>query len=98
MLLKIKKRNSIVFCTQTKAEFLPGSDERFNLEKYKEEIGKPYSKIVLYLCRWAEYYSAHVDELGFSSGNENSDDIESVEEQLQHKDSSKTVSAISLYF
>ena len=93
---KEKEFYCLLYSDKTKAEFLPGSDERFNLEKYKEEIGKPYSKIVLYLCRWAEYYSAHVDELGFSSGNENSD--ESVEEQLQHKDSSKTVSAISLYF
>ena len=75
MSLRIRKRNSIVFFTQTRRSFLPGSDERFNLQRYKEEIGKPYSKIVLYLCRWAEYYSAHVNDLGYSSGNENSDDI-----------------------
>ena len=48
------------------------------------------SKIVLYLCRWAEYYSAHVNELGYSSSKENSN--ESVERQVQHKDSSPTVS------
>ena len=30
-------------------------------------------KIVLYLCRWAEYCSVHVNEPGYSSGNENSD-------------------------
>ena len=55
----------LLYSYKTKAEFLPGSDEPFKLQRYKEEIGKLYSKIVLYLCRWAEYYSAHVNELGY---------------------------------
>ena len=46
MSLRIKKRNSIVFFTQTRRkQFLPGSDERFNLQRYKEEIGKPIQKL-----------------------------------------------------
>jgi hypothetical protein len=45
------------------------------------------------LCRWAEYYSARLNEL-YSSGNENSDADESVEKQVENKDSSQTVSAI----
>ena len=30
---------------------LPGALEDFTLERYKEELGKPYSKISLYICR-----------------------------------------------
>ena len=63
----------LLYPDKTKAELLPGSEEPFTLQRYKEEIGKPYSKIVSYLCRWAEYYSAHVNERGYSSGNENRD-------------------------
>ena len=67
----------LLYADKTKAESLPGSDEPFTLQRYKEEIGKPYSKIVLYLCRWAEYYSARLNEL-YSSGNENSDADDSI--------------------
>ena len=75
----IKKEKKEFYCLlysdKTKGEFLLGSDEPFKLQRYKEEIGKPYSNIVLFLCRWAEYYSAHVKDLGYSSGNENSDEF-----------------------
>ncbi|CAB4015829.1 Hypothetical predicted protein, partial [Paramuricea clavata] len=84
-----KKFYCLLYADKTKAESLPGSDEPFTLQRYKEEIGKPYSKIVLYLCRWAEYYSARLNEL-YSSGNENSDADESVEKQVENKDSSQT--------
>ena len=33
--------NCLLYSDKTKAEFLPRSDERFNLQRYKEEIGKP---------------------------------------------------------
>ena len=35
----------LLYSDKTKAEFLPGSDERFNLQRYKEEIGKPIQKL-----------------------------------------------------
>ena len=31
-------------------QFIPGSNKEFTVELYKEEIGKPYSKIDLFLC------------------------------------------------
>ena len=31
-------------------QFIPGSNKKFTAELYKEEIGKPYSKIDLFLC------------------------------------------------
>ena len=36
--------------------FLPGiTNTRFQLDSYKEELGKPYSQIVLYLCNTSEF-------------------------------------------
>ena len=38
------------------ALFLPGiTSARFQLDCYKEELGKPYSQIVLYLCSTSEF-------------------------------------------
>ena len=31
-------------------QFIPGSNKEFTVELYKEEIGKPYSKVDLFLC------------------------------------------------
>ena len=31
-------------------QFIPGTNIEFTVEKYREEIGKPYSKLYLYLC------------------------------------------------
>ncbi len=70
-----KKFYCLLYADKTSAESLPGSDEPFTLQRYKEEIGKPYSKIVLYLCRWADYYSARFNELEYSSGDESSQTV-----------------------
>ena len=38
------------------ALFLPGiTSTRFKLDSYKEELGKPYFQIVLYLCSTSEF-------------------------------------------
>ena len=34
---------------QSIVQFIPGTNIEFTVERYKEEIGKPYSKIDLYL-------------------------------------------------
>ena len=36
------------------AQFLPGSLEFFNLKRYKEEVGKDFKRIVLFLCTIAD--------------------------------------------
>ena len=30
---------------------MPGTQHKFTVQKYKDELGRPYSKIVLYLCK-----------------------------------------------
>jgi hypothetical protein len=37
------------------AKTIPGSEEPFSLKRYKEEIGKPYSKISFYICPLTDY-------------------------------------------
>ena len=41
----------------TRAEKLPGTEEGFSLFRYKEELGKPYERITLYLCKSIDYLS-----------------------------------------
>ena len=41
------------------AQFLPGPDtEFFSLKRYKEELGKEYNRICLYLCTKEDYYAS----------------------------------------
>ena len=37
------------------ANTIPGSEEPFSLRRYKEEIGKPYSKISFYICPFTDF-------------------------------------------
>ena len=39
--------------------YLPGTDSSFSVEKYKESIGRAYSRVNLYLCRLNDYESKH---------------------------------------
>ncbi len=48
------------------AKTIPGSDEPFSLRRYKEEIGKPYSKITFYICPFTDY----LDDLVNSSSSD----------------------------
>ena len=41
----------------TRAEKLPGTEEDFLLCRYKQELGKPYERITLYLCKSVDYLS-----------------------------------------
>lgn len=49
---KIGKKQSVLRQTSSKTEIntLPGSTEVFTLEKYKEDLGKTYARIPLFLC------------------------------------------------
>ena len=41
----------------TRVEKLPGTEEGFSLFRYKQELGKPYECITLYLCKSIDYLS-----------------------------------------
>jgi hypothetical protein len=45
---------------------LQSSNGAFTLQKYKEELGKPYSKIYLYLCSVECMQRADMNEFGIS--------------------------------
>ena len=40
----------------TRAEKLPDTED-FLLCRYKEELGKPYERITLYICKGVDYFS-----------------------------------------
>ena len=35
--------------------YVPGTNDCFSVEKYKESIGKPYNRVNLYLCRKSDH-------------------------------------------
>ena len=45
-----KTRRKLVYPNRQLAINLPGQQEEFTLLNYKEDLGKPYNKITLYLC------------------------------------------------
>ena len=56
------------------ALFLPGSyKEFFSLKRYRDELGKDYAKIVLYLCTRSDYNKSEGNE---SEEEEEYDDVE----------------------
>lgn len=57
-----EKEYVLLYQDETLVETLPGSSEPFTLEKYKQDIGKPYSKITLWLCSKLEFHSSLVFE------------------------------------
>ena len=42
---------SLLHPDQKKVEYIPGTNVPFTLQQYKEDLGKPFSKIDLYLCK-----------------------------------------------
>ena len=74
----------LLFEDETEARFLPGqSKEFFTLSRYKEELGRDYRRITLFLCREEEFEQnyhctfdsssdrdAQLDVTSFSGGRE----------------------------
>ena len=48
------------------ALFLPGGKEFFTLKRYREEVGKEFSKIILYLCTRSDFDTSEESRSGFS--------------------------------
>ncbi|XP_046856047.1 uncharacterized protein LOC124449140 [Xenia sp. Carnegie-2017] len=38
---------------------IPGSSEKFSVEKYKNELGRPYSRVNLYICKMLDFEVAN---------------------------------------
>ena len=62
---------------------IPGSDESFVLHKYKEEIGKDYKRIVLYLCKKSDIDAAAIfNTYSSCSDDESSSKLPKLEDDL----------------
>ena len=53
---------TLVYPDRTEVKFLPGGTEIFTLQRYKEELGKAYARITLYLCKTGEFFDAYFSE------------------------------------
>ena len=42
---------SLLYPDKTEVKYLPGGTEPFTLQRYHEELGKPFNRITLYLCK-----------------------------------------------
>ena len=45
----------LLYPDQKIVDTVPGTTEKFTVERYKQELAKPYSKIVLFLCKECDY-------------------------------------------
>ena len=44
------------FQDKSEVKSLPGSDEKFTMQRYKDEINKSYSRITFYLCSSDDFF------------------------------------------
>ena len=42
---------TLLYPDKTEVKYLPGGTEPFTLQRYHEELGKPFNRITLYLCK-----------------------------------------------
>ena len=85
-----KDTTSFVLCYEdgSQAQFLPGTSNFFELTKYKEELGKDFKRITLFVCTEIEYNHA---EKYFMYGESES---ESDSEEDKNDNSSSSVGCI----
>ena len=71
-----EKEYSLVFEDGNEALFLPGTKEFFTLKRYKEETGKDYKRIVLYVCTKSDISRSEdfEDDDEDDDGDDNADD------------------------
>lgn len=63
----------LLYPDKTRVGKLPGCEEDFTLQRYKQELGKPYERITLYLCKVTDFYGNMTNELAASELNSDSD-------------------------
>ena len=57
-----------------RANFLPGSNEKFSLKRYREEKGQDYNRITHYLCSKTDF--THVEQDVISLSDDDFDDVD----------------------
>ena len=63
---------ALLYPDRTEVKCLPGGTEPFTLQRYKEELGKSYNRITLYLCK----KTAILDALFLKSYNSDESDAD----------------------
>ena len=73
------KHSTISSTIIKKVTILPGSHEPFTLNRYKEEIDKPYGRISLYLCTVSDCMSSIFNDLPYSESDSEFDQFDEIE-------------------
>ena len=76
-----KNAFTLLYPDRSEVNYLPGSQELFSLSRYKEELGKSYQRITLYLCLKTDYNKA-VFQLGLEDYSDLDDNDEKVNTNL----------------
>lgn len=66
----------LLYPDKSRVEKLPGTQEEFTLKRFKEELGKPYDRITLYLCRVTDFYTSLTNELAGSEPMEDETNLQ----------------------
>ena len=64
----------LLYPDKTRVDKLPGMEEDFTVERFKEELGKPYDRITLYLCKVTDFGNNMTSELAKVLGDVASED------------------------
>ena len=62
-LIKRDREYKLLYPDKSIVAMLPGVQEKFSLLRYKEELGKPYSRIVFFICDLKDVASEKIKEL-----------------------------------
>ena len=68
----------LIYPDRVEVENLPGSIEPFILQRYKEELGKPYSRIYPYLTKTSDFIKHMINEACSPTEDEEDNEIEEV--------------------
>ena len=73
----------LLYPDKTRVEKLPGSQENFTLERFKEELGKSYDRITLYLCKVSDFYRNMTNQsIGVLKDDSSDDNTENTSPQV----------------
>lgn len=86
----------LLFKDETEARFLPGqSKEFFTLSRYKEELGRDYRRITLFLCREEEFEQNYHCTFDSSSDRDEQLDVTSFSGGREKRQKTVKVNAVS---
>ena len=76
----------LLYPDKSRVDKLPGTQEDFTMERFKEELGKPYDRITLYLCKVTDFCKSMTNELAevlYDEASDGDDETEGEKADLE---------------